>query len=274
MFYIYKILQKLPQFKGKWRLAKLLIWKKNISKTFFISHGLEITVPNLIENVSFELLINGSYEEKYINLIDNNIPRNGIFIDVGANIGAISVILAKQRPDITIHAFEASPNVFQFLKLNKEQNKLTNLNIHNLAIHSSDNLELPFYSPEILNGKGSFAPVFTQDAEIVKTISLDSFFNKNNIYPNFIKVDVEGYEALIFDSMKKYLSNNDACNILFEFVDWAERLANYEIGAAQKILLDNKYILIDMESNINIQKPILTGSTMILAKKQNRNAND
>lgn len=267
MFQIYKILQKLPQFKGKWRLAKLLIWKKNISKTFFIPNGLKITVPNVIENVSFELLINGIYEEKYLKLIDNNIPRNGIFIDVGANIGAISVVLAKRRPDITIYAFEASRNVFHFLKLNKEQNNLTNLKIHNLAIHSSDNLELSFYSPEVLNGKGSFSKVFTQDAEIVKTISLDSFFNENNIYPNFIKVDVEGYEALIFDSMKNYLSNNNACNILFEFVDWAEKLANYEIGAAQRIMLDNKFVLYDLESKINVNKPQLIGHTMILAEK-------
>jgi FkbM family methyltransferase len=267
MFNIYKILQKLPQFKGKLRLAKLLIWKKNISKTFSVPNGLIFTVPNLIENISFELLINGSYEEKYLNLIDNSIPRNGIFIDIGANIGAISVMLAKQRPDITIHAFEASPNVFQFLKLNKEKNKLTNLNIYNLAIHSTDNLELPFYSPKTLNGKGSFSPVFTQDSEIVKTISMDSFFNINNIYPNFIKVDVEGYEALIFDSMKKYLSSNDTCNILFEFVDWAEKLANYEIGTSQKIMLDNKFLLYDLESNTNINKPQLTGYTMILAEK-------
>lgn len=268
---LYKIFQKLPKFKGKLRLAKLLIRGKNNSKTFSIPNGLTFTVPNLIENVSFELLINGIYEEKYLNLIDNNIHINGIFIDVGANIGAVSVILAKQRPDITIHAFEASPYVFQFLKLNKEKNKLTNLNIHNLAIHSSDNIELPFYSPKTLNGKGSFSPVFTQDAEIVTTISLDSFFNKNNIDPEFIKVDVEGYEALIFKSMDKYLSSNNACSILFEFVDWAEKLANFEIGYAQKTLLDYKYNLIDMESKINIQNPINTGSTMILAKKQNKN---
>lgn len=99
-------------FKGKLRLAKFLITLKNSPKTFSLPSGLMITVPNLIENVSFELFINGNYEEKYLRLINENIPENGNFIDVGANIGAISVLLAKQRPDINIHAFEASPNVF------------------------------------------------------------------------------------------------------------------------------------------------------------------
>jgi len=264
---MYKILQKLPHFKGKLRLAKILTSNKKNPRTFSLKNGLIITAPNLIENVSFELFVNGNYEKKYLNIIIENIPKHGVFIDVGANIGAISVLLAKQRPDIIIHAFEASPNVFKYLKLNKEQNSLINLHIYNLAIHSNDNLELPFFSPSLLNGKGSFSPVFTDVAEIVKTISLDSFFFKNKIKPNFIKVDVEGYEALIFESMPNYLMEANSCPILFEFVDWAEKLANYEIGTAQKILLNYHYILNDMELNIIINNPILKGSTMILGGK-------
>jgi FkbM family methyltransferase len=249
------------------RLAKLIFFKKNKPRTFFLPSGLVFSVPNLIENVSFELFINGIYEEKYLKLIEKNLPLNSIFLDVGANVGAISILLAKRRPDVTIYAFEASPRVFQYLKINKDQNLLNNLNIYNLAIHTNDSLELPFYSPEDKNGKGSFSPVFTKNSELVKTISLDTFFNQNNISPDFIKVDVEGYEALIFDSMLNYLSKANSCPILFEFVDWAEKLANYEIGAAQKLLLSNDFILNDMEQNIIIKSPIMKGSTMIIAKK-------
>ena len=194
---MYKLFQRLPYFRGKMRLAKL-IFKKNKPRTFFLPSGLVFSVPNLIENVSFELFINGIYEEKYLKLIEKNLPLNSIFIDVGANVGAISILLAKRRPDVTIYAFEASPRVFQYLKINKDQNALVNLHIYNLAIHATDNLELPFYSPEGKNGKGSFSPVFTQNSELVKTISLDTFFIQNNISPNFIKVDVEGYESYVF----------------------------------------------------------------------------
>lgn len=264
---MYKFLQKIPNFKGKMRLSGLLFKNKKEVRTFFLPNKIKFTVPNLIENVSFELFINGIYEEKYLNLITDNIPLNGTFIDVGANVGAISVLLAKRRPDIKIHAFEASPNVFKYLLKNKEQNGLLNLNVYNLAIHVKDDLELPFYSPLDLNGKGSFSPVFTNEAEMVKTLSLDTFFINNLIFPNFIKIDVEGFEALIFESMDIYLSSKNVCPILFEFVDWAEKSAKYEIGAAQACLLKKKFILKDLETGLILNNPILIGDKMILANK-------
>lgn len=205
-------------------------------------------------------------------LISENLPQNGVFIDVGANIGAISVILAKQRPDITIHAFEASSSVFKYLELNRNLNNLTNLKIYNYAIHSVDNLELPFYSPADLNGKGSFSPVFTNVAQKVNTISLDTFFISNQIKPDFIKVDVEGFEALIMLSMNKFLSSNEKCKILFEFVDWAETASGFKCGEGQEFLLNHNYQLQLLEENCNENKqisfPIIRGFAMIFASKK------
>jgi FkbM family methyltransferase len=264
---MYKLFQSLPYFKGKFRFAKLFFFRNSIPRTFCLPSGIVFSVPNLIENVSFELFINGVYEKKYLKLMEQNLPLNSIFFDVGANVGAISVLLAKRRPDVTIYAFEASPRVFQYLKINKDQNALNNLNIFNIAIHTKDHLELPFYSPLDKNGKGSFSPVFTKENEMVYTLSLDTFIKNNNIIPNLIKVDVEGYEKLIFESMDLYLSNSLSCPILFEFVDWAEKLANYDYGEAQQKLLNLNYKLFDLELNNDIYSPILSGSTMILAKK-------
>ena len=100
------------------RLSRFFFGKYSKEKTFSVPCGLSFVVPNLIENVSFELFVNGLYEESSLKLIIENLPPNGIFVDVGANIGAISVVLAKLRPDITIYAFEASPSVFKYLEIN------------------------------------------------------------------------------------------------------------------------------------------------------------
>jgi len=43
--------------------------------------------------------------------------------------------------------------------------------------------------------------------------------------PDAIKVDVEGYEKLIFQSMVRSLKKLTETFILFEFLDWAEELA-------------------------------------------------
>lgn len=269
------ILQNLPHFKGKLRLAKLL-YKSKIAKKeevdFYLKKtNLKITLPNLIENVSFELFINGEYEQEIVDFFVKELPPNGVFFDIGANIGAFSFTLAKLRPDITIYAFEAAPFVFNYLKKNIEQNNLKNVVYLNRAIHTEDNTSLPFYSSKEKNGKGSFSNVFTNEAVYVSTLNLDKFIAENNIKPNVIKVDVEGYEKLIFQSMQNFLKSNNDVSILFEFVDWAENLAhNHKAGDAQILIKQMGYKLFEMKNNEFVNKDTIQTTGVcktLLAKK-------
>ena len=269
MIPLHKIFNFLPSFKGKLRLAGLLFFKTK-ERTFRTPNQITFTVPNLQENVSFELFINGVYERETIEFICNSIPENGTLIDVGANIGAICLEIATVRPDIRIYAFEASPRVFNYLKKNQIQNNLKNLFVYNLAVHVQDGIELPFYSPSNANGKGSFSPVFTDVPEFVRTVRLDSFFHKENIFPDFIKCDVEGYELLVFQSFSGFKAM-DKVILLFEFVDWAEDLANFKKGAAQSYLLEQGYELLSLTTNENISTAIDFGDHMITAKKLTNN---
>ncbi len=262
------IFQYLPQFKGKQTLARKLFKNKIKRKTdlnFGVKNGLNFFVPNIVENVSFELFINGIYENYLVNYLVDHIPQNGTFIDVGANIGAISIFVAHKRPDVKVYCFEASPRVFKYLKYNVEQNNCTNINLYNLAVHKEDNMELNFYSPKEKFGKGSFANVFTDEAEIVKTINLDKFYIDNNINPDFIKIDVEGFEGLIFESMELFLINNTNVNIIYEFVDWAEKEAGYKVGYAQDFLFKLGYNQQTFPNMKNITASIKTGMDLVLA---------
>lgn len=274
---IYKpVTQLIPTFKGKYRLSRMF-YKNIIDKkeeiTFKIAKlNINVTVPHLVENVSFELFCNGNYEPEVVNFFAKSIPENGIFFDIGANIGAVSIVLAKTRPDIKIYAFEASPFVFKYLQKNIEQNNIPNVICINKAIHKLDNITLPFYSPKEKNGKGSFSNVFTTEAVEVETLNLDKFIIEQNIKPDIIKVDVEGYEKLIFESMQQYLSQSSNTQLLFEFVDWAEDLAqDCKSGDAQHFIKNLGYNLYELTAN-NIT-PIIEvrtkGSCNVLAKKNN-----
>lgn len=264
---MYKLFQLLPVFKGKIRLAKFLFYNKKDERTFKVQNDLTFTVPNITENVSLELMVNGIYEPQLVDYICTELPPNGIYIDVGANVGALALQVAKKRSDVKVYAFEAAPSVFAFLKRNNENNDLANLFIYNLAIHTQDDTSIPFYSPMHLNGKGSFAPVFTQEAVNVTTISLDTFFMQQLLQPNLIKIDVEGFEYLVLLSMKTFLKDNTQCKIVFEFVDWAEQAAQFEIGQAQDYIIQMDYQLKDLDSLIKVSQPIKTGSAMLLATK-------
>lgn len=265
----------LPGFKGKKRLLRFLYKKKiDLQKeaTFKLKHELIFSVPNLTENISFDLFFEGSYEKSLVSYLSAKMPLNGIFIDVGANIGAISVFLAKLRPDVTIYAFEASPRVFSYLSRNVAQNKLENIFAINKAIHTQHDITLDFFSPEEKFGKGSFSSVFTKTPEQVRTLRLEFFCEEAGIQPDIIKVDVEGFEAMIFASLGQYLTTLPKRPILiFEFVDWAERLSTvFEPGDAQKYILNCDYSLYDFDispagTGEKITSPQTTGAREFIA---------
>jgi FkbM family methyltransferase len=262
------VFQYLPEFKGKQTIARKVYKNKVKNATdlnFQVKNGLHFYVPNIVENVSFELFINGIYEKYLVDYLVENIPQNGTFVDVGANIGAISIFVAYKRPDVTIHCFEASPRVFQYLKQNVEQNNVRNVNLYNLAVHKEENIQLNFYSPKEKFGKGSFANVFTDEAEIVKTINLDKFYMDKKISPDFIKIDVEGFEALIFESMENFLKANNNIKIIYEFVDWAEKEAGYTIGSAQDFLFTLGYSQKTFPKMRSFTSSIKNGMELIMA---------
>jgi len=108
------IFRKLPPFKGKLRLAKFL-FTRNIKKSKDIwikgKYRCVYLLPNLVENVSFEIYVNGIYEQGTSDFLSNRIPPGGVFLDLGANIGAISTPLSRRRKDIRIVCVEASPRI-------------------------------------------------------------------------------------------------------------------------------------------------------------------
>ena len=270
------LLRSIPPFKGKQRLARFLLSPK-------IRAGKEITVlgkfgciyklPNIKENIGFEILINGIYEIETISFICKRVNRSGIVLDVGANIGAISIPVCKQRQDIQMIGLEAAPWVFEYLKLNVETNNVSNIRLINKAISDRSGIEVEFFSPKDKFGKGSLAPVFTEESVKVETITLDELSDAyKNRSIDFIKVDVEGFEALAFRGGGRLLSRPEAPDILFEFVDWAEELAGEKPGNAQLLLLNYGYDLYLFEHGKigdRLETPLIKGGYLIFATKRN-----
>ena len=57
-----------------------------------------------------------------------------VVVDVGANVGIVSIYLAKRHPGITVHAFEPIPENFRHLSENIRANGVGNVVAHNLAV--------------------------------------------------------------------------------------------------------------------------------------------
>lgn len=271
------ILRRLPDFKGKQRLVRLL-FRKHISglKNIIVNgdNNLKYKLPNAIENIGFEIFINGIYEKETSGFISSRIPANGIYMDVGANIGSIALPVCVKRKDITAVCIEASHRVFEYLEFNCKLNKIANVVLINNAIADKDKLQVEFISPIEQFGKGQISSYVTDDSESIATLTIDSLLKQINIEKvDFIKVDIQGYEYYAFKGAGDLLSKATAPDILFEFEDWAEESVKDIIpGDAQQVLFDFGFKLFKIMNNgrfIPFTKPLRKGSVMIFATKKN-----
>ncbi len=272
MTLILSLLRIMPKFKGKSRLATFFIRGKKFNDVKVNGrYKCTYLLPNAEENVGFEILVNGMYESETIDFIRCKVEENGLFLDIGANIGAITVPIAKLRKDINVVAIEAAPWILTYLESNVTSNSLKNVTVINKALSNINGIVVSFFSPQDKFGKGSMAPVFTNDEVKVGTITIDYLASSLKSKISFIKIDIEGFEGLAFEGGEKLLKSDSAPNILFEFVDWAENLSGNEVGYSQKVLLGYGYKLFVFE-NGKLTRPILTplekGSHMIFATKE------
>lgn len=120
-------------------------------------------------------------------------------LDVGANMGYITLLLARASPSGTVHAFEPHPRTAASLSANVDRNAVTNVRVHRLAVGSEDGTVsftdhgVPA-SNRIGGGPGSLE---------VPATRLDRFAADNGIGTiDFLKIDVEGAELDVLEGAR------------------------------------------------------------------------
>jgi len=218
-----------------------LLKTKNVTLTAY--GNTKYLIPSLEESIGFHLLIDGVYEKEVLKIIIKKLSPEDIFIDIGANIGAFSIMIAKRlSPGGKVIAVEPSKRIIPYLKHNIEENRLKNIKLLEYAVTDQNNSSITFYDAPLEKfGMGSVFQTFHDNPDFVKTRTLDSIIEEDGVGNiKLIKVDVEGCEALVFKGGAHILSSIKAPIIIFEFCDWAEeRAPGYKPGDAQAIL--NKY---------------------------------
>jgi FkbM family methyltransferase len=127
--------------------------------------------------------------------------RNPIIIDCGANIGVATIYFKRLYPDSRILSFEANPNTYALLQRNIDKNKLTNVEMHNIALFDTDTNVSFFISNDLGTLVGSLLPGRGGDTEInIKAEKLSSYMKQLPVI-DLVKIDVEGAEINIINDL-------------------------------------------------------------------------
>jgi FkbM family methyltransferase len=152
------------------------------------------------------ILIDGKYEPEVVDLIKKRLDRNRDAIDVGANVGLFTVLLAKLLSSGRVLAIEPTPGALHYLRRNLERNNCRRnvVVFEGAASNSADVVVLKVISgKEEYSSSGDLAhpSIRNEPYGLVRAAgdTVDGIVEKLSMRPGFIKVDTEGseYEVLL-----------------------------------------------------------------------------
>lgn len=194
----------------KWLLPSPKRNGKHIIQTI---HGFKLIIdPSVDKGVELSLYETGTYEKGILSVIKKKINPEGIFVDVGANIGLMSIFVSHNFPKAQIHSFEAHPITHQILLDNIRLNGCKNIQTHQIALGSSKG-EVELYDNwEVNRGGASFkVKKGNQGGHIVASDLLDNILN---VAVSLIKIDVEGAELEVLLGAKELIKNSSPALII------------------------------------------------------------
>ena len=206
-------------FKGSERIASFLakfipIPKPKgpcIVKTLY---GFSVLVdPILDKGIERPIFYQGTYENGTMKIMNNVFKKGGAFIDIGANIGLMSLHASRiigNRGDVL--SFEPLSDTYNILLQNIALNKVSNIKAINIAIGSTNGVVEIFSGAKINRGTSSLIRTNqTQSSHKVPIITLDTYLDENPIGSiTCIKIDVEGWELEVLKGAAKTLSSPNA----------------------------------------------------------------
>jgi FkbM family methyltransferase len=174
--------------------------------------GRQFSLAGARGDIYFEQLLGGidPAERDVINIMAASISENDWALDVGANIGLMSLAISTLCPRGKIFAFEPAHISCRLLKQNVERNKILNIKIYKFGLSDSNNSALLTYNLSDKSGAfvnaGLIGNCQGLGSDNIKLRRLDDEYKKLGITKcSFIKVDVEGHEPNFLRGARQFI---------------------------------------------------------------------
>ncbi|MBV9858887.1 MAG: FkbM family methyltransferase [Alphaproteobacteria bacterium] len=190
------------------------------------------------------MIMDGYHEKPATNFFLANVRSNSNCIDVGANIGYFTCILARLAWRGKVLSIEADPVMCEQLNGNIQINWVSNNARIINAGAAAEPGNITLYRRPNYSGNTGMSRHGYDDSEASKlaftarTIALDSLLPDIDGRCDFLKIDIEGAEPLAFRGAKELLKQNPQIKIVFEWSPEQIRLCDCEPEELVEILRD------------------------------------
>ncbi|MGK5082839.1 FkbM family methyltransferase [Bdellovibrionota bacterium FG-1] len=203
---------------GRTRWLKTRLPKVPTSAFVELPKGRKIFVdPKDMRGPSFHVMYGGArsfalYEKPEKDLILAHLPEDGVFLDVGANIGLFSFYVHWHRPLATVHAFEPHPDNLRCLKKSCQTNQIKTVFVHELAIGDHEGEIELFFDETDSGGHSTYQETLENNQAPPQSIrtpltTLDAFVKTTSLHRvDVIKIDTQGGEAAAIRGAQKLIS--------------------------------------------------------------------
>ena len=223
-------------------LKSLIMKTESVLKTDYAeTWGGKIHVHNDDTGSLSTLSISGVFGPRDTQTMKDNVFSGNIVVDLGANIGYFTCLLAKIVGEGgKVFAFEPDPRNLKLLRRNIQENDYKNVIIADKAVSDVNGSCTLYSSQKKFGANRIFESKKNQTQDFIpiksETICLDDYFEKQNLLKkiDFIKIDIEGSEFRAFNGMKKILELNNNLKI---FTEIAPSLLE-DAGSSGKQVLD------------------------------------
>ena len=161
-----------------------------------------------------------SFEGSYGIVADfiKDLPRDSLFIDIGANQGCTSILASKvfekRENNGVVMAFEPSLSSYKLMQTNIELNKCNNIFTFNRAVSSK--ISKLYLDETDVNNSGASHISEKGNSIIAAPVKIDdvrAICKFNNIY---IKIDTEGYEMSVLKGLNELFKENFIRKLVIE----------------------------------------------------------
>jgi len=159
----------------------------------------------------------GTWEPDIGRVLRDAMPlrAGAVFLDIGANVGYFSRLIAQSFPDATIHAFEPHPLTYKVLRMNTWQ---YGERIFTWPVALSDERGTVVLSTSS-NNLGDTRGVRARDHVVASVVAPSISFDEllSGIVVDVVKIDVQGAEFAVLRGMNGLIERSPAIRIVMEF---------------------------------------------------------